>query len=231
MEEMLQKSKQDPTRGGGGRGWRGALQGAQLPSSSLLDPMHGPHWLATHSNTAAFPNSSQEEREVNVTPKPGILFCCCKDAALYYYCCYCCSIPSSLASSAGSPRRHWYADSADNDIHCLRSSLVWAGTEVQRYAQAATVGSLQPAAARTRTGRAVRVTYTHAAQTPHQPSRLCVTLCEIVTRMMLDASEKAVNQSRDGCLVSHYSLLMIIRLTSLATASSTGGGGWGYEAG
>lgn len=25
-----------------------------------------------------------------------------------------------LTSSAASPRRHWYADGADNDIHCLR---------------------------------------------------------------------------------------------------------------
>ena len=41
-----------------------------------------------------------------------------------------------LASSAGSPRRHWYADSADNDIHCLHYSLVWEGTAVQLYAHA-----------------------------------------------------------------------------------------------
>lgn len=39
-----------------------------------------------------------------------------------------------LASSAGSPRRHWYADSADNDIHCLHYSLVWEGTAVERNA-------------------------------------------------------------------------------------------------
>lgn len=65
---------------------------------------------------------------------------------LAFHCCCCCkdtadilrlppppspshspSPPSSspvgklyLTSSAASPRRHWYADGADNDIHCLR---------------------------------------------------------------------------------------------------------------
>lgn len=30
-----------------------------------------------------------------------------------------------LTSCAGSPRQHWYADSADNDIHCLLQSALW----------------------------------------------------------------------------------------------------------
>lgn len=41
------------------------------------------------------------------------------------------SLPSSysvcklcLTFSAGSPRRHWYADCADNDIHCLQSAEI-----------------------------------------------------------------------------------------------------------
>lgn len=38
----------------------------------------------------------------------------------------------SLLSFAGSPRRHWYVDSADNDIHCLHTHthhcLVWGKT-------------------------------------------------------------------------------------------------------
>ena len=48
--------------------------------------------------------------------------------------------PSSSLQSANctSPRRHWYADSADNDIHCLHYSLGWReGTAVRRYAHTA----------------------------------------------------------------------------------------------
>lgn len=38
------------------------------------------------------------------------------------------SVGKLYLSSAGSPRRHWYADGADNDIHCLHYSLVWGVT-------------------------------------------------------------------------------------------------------
>lgn len=42
------------------------------------------------------------------------------------------TIPLLLLQSAASTSppllaRHWYADSADNDIHCLRYSLLWCG--------------------------------------------------------------------------------------------------------
>lgn len=36
-------------------------------------------------------------------------------------------LQSAASTSPPLLARHWYADSADNDIHCLRYSLLWCG--------------------------------------------------------------------------------------------------------